>query len=67
MADRIRRMADFIRKEIAAGRVTSGAQCRPTIKARFPDATNADCLEVALSIADELAAGTVKTAAANDH
>lgn len=53
MADRIRRMADYILAEMAAGRVASGPECRPAIKARFPDATNEDCYRVGSLIAVE--------------
>jgi hypothetical protein len=52
-ANRIRLMADYVIAEMAAGRVASGAQCRPAIKAKFSDATNGDCLLVAQLIASE--------------
>jgi hypothetical protein len=59
MADRIGDMADHLRAEIAAGRVTGGAQCRPAIRAKWPEATDSECLMVALRIGAEMQVGMV--------
>lgn len=63
--DKIGEMAAFIRREMAAGRLTSGAQCRPALKAKWPDVTDRDCLLVALRVGAERALG-VSVRPAND-
>lgn len=57
MGDRIGEMAAHLRDEIAAGRVLGGAQCRPAIKAKWPEATDGECLMVALRISAEMELG----------
>lgn len=55
--DRIRVVADYIREEMAAGRVANSRLCRPIIKAKFPDATDRDCAEVGLLLAADVSLG----------